>query len=427
MPAITEKQLQQWVRAGDVIAGKSCGGGLTFTRSQAGTCAWVLRYRIAGKSRELTLGRYPDVALKAAQALALQARARIQQGEDVGQSKKRARHVRERGGTFADLAADYVAKVGPQLSSSTRAEIQRFLRKDLLPALGTHWAVEITSADVAGAIERIARRSSSVARRSFEILSVIFSHGLGKSWVTSNPCAALRVSAILGAPKPRRARLKLTHDELRSVLLGLPALGRENELAVRILLATCVRKGELLGARWEHVDLVHGLWTIPDEISKTGRGFVIPLPAPALGWFIELKTFAGESPHVLPGRAVRYGARAVTASRSTLNVALNRLAVGARRFSPHDLRSTARSYLAELGVNVLVAERCLNHSLGGLVAIYDKHDYLDERRRALSLWCSYMAQIERGEQPTVPIDLPLSPPMLSAVNYSSPTRVTIRN
>jgi len=116
-----------------------------------------------------------------------------------------------------------------------------------------------------------------------------------------------------------------------------------------------------------------------------------------LAWFLELKTFAGESPYVLPGRAVRFGARARIVSHSTLNVALNRLAVGARRFSPHDLRSTARSYLAELGVNVLVAERCLNHSLGGLVAIYDKHDYLDERRRALALWVSFIETVERGE------------------------------
>ena len=52
-----------------------------------------------------------------------------------------------------------------------------------------------------------------------------------------------------------------------------------------------------------------------------------------------------------------------------------------RRFTPHDLRSTCRSHLGALGVDVLIAERCLNHSLGGLVAVYDKHDYLTERRR----------------------------------------------
>jgi integrase len=65
-----------------------------------------------------------------------------------------------------------------------------------------------------------------------------------------------------------------------------------------------------------------------------------------------------------------------------------------RRFTPHDLCSTARSHLAALGVNLLVAERCLNHSLGGLVAIYDQHDYLRERRAALEGWTAFLQACE---------------------------------
>jgi integrase len=69
-----------------------------------------------------------------------------------------------------------------------------------------------------------------------------------------------------------------------------------------------------------------------------------------------------------------------------------------RRFSPHDLRSTARSHLAALGVPVIIAERCLNHSLGGLVAVYDQHDYLDERRKALALWADFLTACESGRE-----------------------------
>ena len=68
-----------------------------------------------------------------------------------------------------------------------------------------------------------------------------------------------------------------------------------------------------------------------------------------------------------------------------------------RRVTPHDLRSTARSHLGVLGVDVLIAERCLNHSLGGLVAVYDKHDYLTERRKALEQWSAKIAALEKGE------------------------------
>jgi integrase len=73
---------------------------------------------------------------------------------------------------------------------------------------------------------------------------------------------------------------------------------------------------------------------------------------------------------------------------STFNAALARLDCKARAFSPHDLRSATRSHLAGLGVDITVAERCLNHSLGGLVAVYDQNDYLTERRKALELWAA---------------------------------------
>jgi integrase len=88
-------------------------------------------------------------------------------------------------------------------------------------------------------------------------------------------------------------------------------------------------------------------------------------------------------------------------SRTTLNVALGRLNAELPRLSPHDIRSTARSHLSRLGVNIIVAERCLNHTLSGLVAVYDRHDYMEERRRALELWANALAEAEAGRSSNV--------------------------
>jgi integrase len=221
-------------------------------------------------------------------------------------------------------------------------------------------------------------------------VSVIFAHGVANLSAKLNPCAGLKVSAVIGV-RPKRQRIKLSEDELRAVLAGLDRLGLKNALAVRILLATCVRKGELLRARWEHIDLEAGLWRVPDENSKSKRGFTIPLPSTVARWFGELEAIACGSEWVLPGQRLTE-----PMCRSTLNVALDRLGCEVRRFTPHDLRSSARSHLAALGVDIVVAERCLNHSLGGLVAVYDRHDYLEERRRALEVWASFLESCEQA-------------------------------
>ncbi len=196
----------------------------------------------------------------------------------------------------------------------------------------------------------------------------------------------------------------LTEEELRTILPALPGIGAENALAVKVQLATCVRLGELTKAEWGHVDFDRAEWFIPDQNSKTGRGFTIPLPPPVVGWFRELETFACGSRYVLPARQARrsknFGGE-VHFEQRALNAMLvklcDKLGDKVRRFTPHDLRSTARSHLAALGVNLIVAERCLNHSLGGLVAIYDRHDYLDERRAALTRWTEFLTACETGK------------------------------
>jgi integrase len=154
-----------------------------------------------------------------------------------------------------------------------------------------------------------------------------------------------------------------------------------------------VRKTELLAARWENVDLEGGTWTLPPEVTKNKKGFVIPLPPTVVGWFRELLLIGGNSPWVVPGRITLK-----PRSRSTLNEALERLGAKIRHFTVHDLRRTARSHLGRLGIDVIVAEKALNHSLGGLVEVYDRGSYLEERRRALELWTEFLAACENGQQ-----------------------------
>jgi hypothetical protein len=108
---------------------------------------------------------------------------------------------------------------------------------------------------VVALLEGVGARSANVAEMVFTALSEIFKHGLARHVVTANPCTGISVSAICGKPEPRRQRLKLTEAELRAMLPALPSIGTENTLAVKLLLVTCTRIGELTRAEWKDVSL----------------------------------------------------------------------------------------------------------------------------------------------------------------------------
>lgn len=396
MAKLTDVKLKALIRDGKPAA-VSDGDGLTFTLSRARTAAWILRYRHGGRQREMTIGRYPDMGLAKARQVAAELRVQIQLGRDVAKDKQDIRRVRFAEVPFSNLVEDYMAKVFPKLADSTVKQRRRYINKHILPHLGSIPVNEVSARDVVELVERVGRHSIHVAEIVFTAISEIFKHGIGRHAVVANPTLGLSVSAISGMPAPSKARLKLSADELAAVAPMLPSLGGQNAAAVRLLLLTCVRICELTQAEWDHVDLDEGLWTVPAEVGKTSVAFVVPLTSEAVDCFRHLKELAGNSKFVLPARQDRrrrnFGGD-IYCEQRTLNRALtelhHRLKGTVRRFTPHDLRSTARSHLGALGVDILVAERCLNHSLGGLVAIYDQHDYLDERRAALEKWSAVL-------------------------------------
>lgn len=402
---LSDVQIRHWIKAGTPLA-KADGEGLTFTLSANGTAAWVLRYRYAGKARELTLGRYPDKSLTQAREDARKARAKIQDGIDVAREKQKASIQRAAAKSLRELATDYMDKVFPSLATSTVKQRRHHIEGVILPKLGALPAREVDTADVVRLIEQVGERSKHVAELVFTALSEIFKHGIARHVVTANPCAMISVSAIVGKAEPTRQRLNLTDTELRELLPALPAIGEQNALTVKILLATCARIGELARAEWTHVDFERAQWLIPDANSKTGKGFTVPLVPAVAEWFKALQPLACGSSFVLPARQGRRmnnnGGKEIHFEQRALNSMLHklcdRLGDKVRRFTPHDLRSTARSHLAALGVSLIVAERCLNHSLGGLVAVYDQHDYMTERRTALERWTGFILACESGEK-----------------------------
>lgn len=390
MDRLTEQKVQALLKENKpVVVAFGDGSGLSFRITKSGA-TWQLRYRHGSKPHWLTIGKYSDCSLKDAQKRATKERARIGDGVDPVAEKRRAKAVLKAAKLFRDLAADYDARALPDLKSSTQKDIRRILKKDILPRLGDLSIGEIDGGHIVRMVEEIGKRSLSIARRAFTITSVIFGHGQAKHLAQANPCASLKLKAILGKRKPIRDTKSLSEEELRAVLEKLPNIGRSNALAVKIILACAVRKVEMRLSRPEHLDLENAAWTIPPENSKNGKAFDIPLAPQVVEWFRELLLLAHGSEWVLPGMD-----RHEPISESTLNAALDRLGAEVQRFTVHDLRRTARTHLGKLGVDIITAEKCLNHTLGGLVDVYDRGDYFEERRKALTLWADFLTRCEQ--------------------------------
>lgn len=400
MGKLSDVQLRNWIKAGKPVA-VADGEGLTFTLSAKGTAAWTLRYRIGGKRKELTLGRYPDISLTRAREIAATKRVDVQQGVDVAAEKRRAEHEAANAWTFRHLAEDYFEKAADWLAENTIYGRKQQLRDYVYPKIGSIAAADVSPVEIVAIVEAASVKSLHIARLVLIAIREVFAHGIARHVVSENPCAHIKARAIIGGTKQQRERIMLTDGEIGELFKALPNISRPNALMVRILLATGARIGELAQAEWKNVNFEAAEWTIPVEHSKTKKAFTIPLPSMVAGWFAELQAMAFGSRYVLPIRTRNPGTEGdAPMEPTTLNAALDSLATTlddkCRRFTPHDLRSTCRSHLGMLGVDVLIAERCLNHSLGGLIAVYDKGDYMTERRRALELWAAKLAAIETG-------------------------------
>lgn len=403
---LSDLQLRRWIASGAPIA-KSDGDGLTFTLSSAGTASWVLRYRNqAGRRKELTLGNYPDIGLAAARELGRSKRAAIDAGHDPAASKQEDRSRSAAAMTMPDLVADYRAKAlqTGQLAGGTIKYRVTDFESVILPRFRSWEVRKVTSLDVVQMLKD-AKRTWAISKRVLTSMSKLMEHACGIMVIPANPCTGIKLSAIMGPkPAPRR-RVMLDTAELRSILPTIDqTIGRNNGLAFRILLATCVRGVELVKTRKEHVDLDSGSWWVPDEDVKTRSGFLVPLSPPVVEWFRELIEMSGDSAYLLPARREDRGDTHL--GRTTLWAAFKRAfdrgAIDIRHFTPHDTRSTAKGHLRNLGFSREISEVALNHALKGMEGIYDVREEIPERRRALAAWTEFLLACETGHAPRPP-------------------------
>lgn len=391
-------QLRRWISAGLPIA-KSDGGGLTFTLSNAGTATWVLRYRIPGKRRELTIGNYPDISLASARKLAREFRVDIDRGGDPAIQKIIERTKSKTAFNIRKLAEDFLLKkmTKPEFSDVTIYYRTWDINNAIIPKIGSLDIDKVTPAII---VDMLARNSRSwtVQKRILTSAKKLFDHAIGKQIINVNPCNGIELTALIGPRPPVKRRIMLSENEIINLLSSINEIGLENSLALKILLATCVRSVELVKSEKTHFDFERKTWFIPDESVKTRTGFLVPLADPVVDWFKQLFKLSEGSKWVLPARTSRRTNRLgdTHVGNTTLWAAINRAFIrgglDTRRFTPHDTRSTAKGHMRNMGISREISELALNHKLKGMEGIYDVREEIPEKREALNLWAEFIVK-----------------------------------
>jgi integrase len=393
---LTDSQLRRMAVAGGPVA-VSDGDGLTFTVSVAGTAAWTLRYRIGGRRRELTLGRYPDLKLVDARKMAARARVQVDSGLDVAVEKQRRKAADAQAWTVRQLLRDYETRVVPGLAASTAFGQLNYIRTDLLPVLGSRIARDVTPDDAQALIERAAERSYWAGANARKAGIALFSHACARRIVVANPFRAVSMPSIAAQPA-KRQRIALNAQQMRVFLLGLPALAPIDAALAELLLRTGVRIGEALSAEW--VDVHAGEWHIPRDKIKTRKrmadpAFVIRLHPSTLAMFERLRGLSAGSRWVFPALAGGQDRsmdheRALDRLKDYANTLPNFPAIVF-----HDVRSSVRSGMRALNIRVEVCERALNHSLPGLPGVYDIVQP-EQVAEAFLQWSGYLDGLQIG-------------------------------
>jgi integrase len=233
-----------------------------------------------------------------------------------------------------------------------------------------------------------ARGAPATAVHTREIVGQVYRYAIGRGLQVENPADKIQASKI-AVFKPRDRALSPV--EVRSFFSALESVATlpTLKLALRLILLTMVRKGELIGALWSEVDFEQATWTIPAARMKAGRAHVVYLSSQALDILVALKTCAGGSLYLLPGRYdTEAGISNATLNR-VIDATLAKLSAEGREMEPftvHDLRRTGSTLLHEAGFNSDWIEKCLAHVQKGVRAIYNKAEYAEQRRQMLQSW-----------------------------------------
>jgi integrase len=370
------------------------GHGLYLVIQSTGAKSWAYRYRVGGKSRKLTLGTFPAIDVAKARNLCSAAAVKTKAGGDPALDHK---HAQAADDTFEHVARQFIERYA-RPKNRTWQQAAHWLGlapgekgdlvltgKGAVAMWGDRKIGSIKQADIIHFLDRLVDLGHPIsANRTLAALRKLFNWASGRYGLSGNPCERVEM------PAEETARDRILSDtELAAVWKAATDYGGNFASVIKLLILTGQRRTEVAGMEWRELDLPAKLWKLPRGRVKNDSGHEIPLSDQSLAIIETGRRLAGSSfLFTTSGNKPIIGF-------SKAKAAIDE-ASGVKDWTLHDLRRTAASGMARLGVQLPVIEKILNHTSGtfrGVVGIYQRHSFADEKRAALDLWGAHVARL----------------------------------
>lgn len=423
--------------------------GFTVRVMPSSVKTWLFVYTFDGKRKEMNLGQYPHISVAEARSKFNKAFDLLKKGKDPADIDRQAKEERRKAHTVADLVDEYLERHAKRFKRSWGAD-ERLLNKEIVPAWGKRKAADIKKRDVTLLLEKIVDRGTpAMSNQVLKITRKMFNFAVERDILQHSPFAAVKALA----PNNSRERT-LTEAEIKTLWgsLNNAAMSDEIRRALKLVLLTAQRPGEVAGMHSSEID--GNWWTIPAERSKnrkehrvylsglaqkliadsiadakaarekaeirnakeTKRAVVlIPNEQEYTGYIFPCsRRFEGkakdrvkapESPidsHALPVAVRRNSVWPLSDAKGKplydkdgKPATENRLKI--EKFTPHDLRRTAATFMAKAGEMDEVIDAVLNHVKQGIIRTYNRHNYDREKQIALEAWERKLKSILTGE------------------------------
>lgn len=308
---------------------------------------WIVRRRHNGKNQITTLGKWPSLPLKKARA----------------QATSMATQTATSAVTMVTLVDKYMREVIEPTHKRVDL-VQGYMKRAVLPELGSRKVEDVTRAELVSLVQAYAKRGPRSADQLRSNLKKLFGYAVELGYRETNPMLEVtsRVTGYIPTPRSR----VLSDDEIRQ----LWAWDSPNTKLLRFLLLTGLRISE---AQKGHAD--GDRWIVPEDLSKNGLAH----------WVFLTQTARAQTP--LPRTTP-------TNAQSWIRRKLDKFGVSPR-YTPHDLRRTAATRMADCGVEPFIVERVLNHKLEGVMAVYNRAEYMAERIEAAKMLESHVLEVVR--------------------------------